>query len=298
MGAMDRNVQSGDTQQFERAIATMFTCRSVIKYNATLNEEQKKELLAEIDAAAQFLQGRMVADVSLKEQASFLLPPLPVEEIIAISPVNNETAEACDSTKKAGEPSPLHTLYKLYYAFLKKKESRGVDFFVSRYNEVMAKLNDVQFKIEKDSPTYFSHLLIGNEIDQVRGFVTDLYYIFTEFASAISGILEGRDIDIDTEKVSSTSFDDKQRSGGLEIAPLIRARQTLAQFKQRNGILEDRVADAAALLIMLEDHLDQQLGKREEIADQINSLVRLLNELALLLTEYEQAIASLIAQVG
>jgi hypothetical protein len=295
MGVMDRNVQSGDTQQFEQAIATMFTCRSVIKYNAALNEEQKKELLAEIDAAAQFLQERMVADVSLKEQASFLLPPLPVEEIIAISQVNNGIAEASDSTGKAGEQSPLHALYKLYYAFLKKKEGRGVDFFVSRFNEVMAKLNDVQFKIEKDSPAYFSHLLMGNEIDQVRGFVTDLYCMFTEFASAISGVVEGRDIDIDTEKVSSTSFDDKQRGGSLEIAPLVRAQQTLTQFKQRNGILEDRVADAAALLIMLEDLLDQHLGKREEIADQINNLVRLLNELALLLAEYEQTIASLLA---
>jgi hypothetical protein len=287
---MGHNIQPDHTQQFERAIATIFTCRSVIKYNAALNEEQKKELLAEIDAAAQFLQGRMVADVSLKEQASFLLPPLPVEEIIAISPVNNEIAGT-------SEQSPLHALYKLYYAFLKKKEGRGVDFFVSRYNEAMAKLNDVQFKIEKDSPTYFSHLLMGDEIDQVRGFVTDLYYIFTEFASAISSVVEGRGIDIDTEKVSSTSLDDKQRSGGLEIAPLVRAQQTLTQFKQRNGILEDRVADATALLIMLEDHLDQHLGKREEIADQINNLVRLLDELALLLAEYEQTITSMITEV-
>lgn len=292
---MGHNIQSDHTQQFEQAIATIFTCRSVIKYNAALNEGQINELLTEIDAATQFLQERLLANAAIDKQAPLLIPPLPLEDVFSISQTSKVSADNSDAVE-TGDQAPLQRFYKLYHALLKKKDGKGIEFFISRYNEVMAKLNDVQVKIEKDSPAYFSHLLVGNEIDQVRGFVTDLYCMFTEFASAISSIVEGRDIDIDTEKVSSTSFDDIRQGNELEIAPLVRAQQTLAQFKQHNGILEDRVADAIALLIMLEDHLDLQLGKREEIADQINNLVRLLNELALLLTEYEQTIASLLAR--
>lgn len=298
---MGRNVQSDHAQQFERAIATIFTCRSVIKYNAALNEEQKNELLAEIDAAAQFLQERLVANATIEKQMPLLLPPLPFEEIIAISQANRGKAVDGGGAEEIDDHYLLQGFYKLYHALLKKKDGKGVEFFVSRYNEVMTKLNDVQAKIEKDSPTYFGHLVKDDEIDHVRGFVTDLYCMFTEFASAIASVVEGRDIYSDTEKVSSTgqqTLDNEQQPDILDITPLVRVQQTLAQFNQRNGTLEDRVADATALLILLEDHLDPQLEKREEIASQIKNLGKLLRELSHLLVAYEQAVASLLAQVN
>jgi len=296
---MGRNFQPDHAQQFERAIATIFTCRSVIKYNASLNEEQKNELLAEIDAAAQFLQERLVANATIEEQMPLPLPPLSFGEIIAISQASR--GDANDSVAgETDDQSLLQGFYKLYNTLLKKRDGKGVEFFVSRYNEVMAKLNDVQFKIGKDSPSYFGHLMIDDEIDHVRGFVTDLYCMFTEFASAISSIVEGRDIYSDTEKVSSTQqpLDSEQQQGIFDIAPLIKVQQTLTQFNRRNGVLEDRVSDASALLILLEDHLDPRLEKREEIAGQIKNLVKLLRELSLLLAAYEQAAASLLAQVS
>jgi len=299
MGVMGRNFQPDHAQQFERAIATIFTCRSVIKYNASLNEEQKNELLAEIDAAAQFLQERLVANATIEEQMPLPLPPLSFGEIIAISQASR--GDANDSVAgETDDQSLLQGFYKLYNTLLKKRDGKGVEFFVSRYNEVMAKLNDVQFKIGKDSPSYFGHLMIDDEIDHVRGFVTDLYCMFTEFASAISSIVEGRDIYSDTEKVSSTQqpLDSEQQQGIFDIAPLIKVQQTLTQFNRRNGVLEDRVSDASALLILLEDHLDPRLEKREEIAGQIKNLVKLLRELSLLLAAYEQAAASLLAQVS
>jgi len=297
---MGRDVQPDHAQQFERAIATIFTCRSVIKYNSSLNEEQKNELFAEIDAAAQFLQERLVANATIEEQTPLLLPPLPFGEIIAISRASREGADNND-TGETDDQFLLPNFYKLYHALLKKKDGKGVEFFVSRYNEVMAKLNDVQFKIEKDSPTYFGHLMIGDDLDHVRGFVTDLYCMFTEFASAISSVVEGRDIYSDTEKVSSTRqqpLDSEQQQDILDITPLVKVQQTLAQFNRRNGTLEDRVADATALLILLEDHLDPQLEKREEIASQIENLVKLLRELSHLLTNYERTVASLLTQIG
>lgn len=39
-------------QRFEQAIATAFACRNVIKYNSTLSEEQKNEILADQFLAA------------------------------------------------------------------------------------------------------------------------------------------------------------------------------------------------------------------------------------------------------
>ena len=300
MGAMGRNIQPDHVQQFERAIATIFTCRSVIKYNAALNEEQKNELFAEIDAAAQFLQERLVANAAIEGQTPLPLPPLSFGEIISISQAGRGGADD-SGAGETDDQSLLQGFYKLYNTLLKKRDGKGVEFFVSRYNEVMEKLNDVQFKVEKDSPTYFGHLMIDNEIDHVRGFVTDLYCMFTEFASAISGIVEGRDIYIDTEKISSTrqqSLDNEQQQDIFDIAPLIKVQQTLAQFNRRNGVPEDRVADATALLILLEDHLDPHLEKREEIASQIKNLITLLHDLSHLLADYEQAAMLLLAQVG
>lgn len=298
MGAMGRSVQPDHTQQFEQAIATMFTCRSVIKYNAVLNEEQIHELLTEIDAAAQFLQERLVANAAIDKQASLPLPPMPLEDILTISQTNWVGADDSDSAGETADQSLLQRFYKLYYALLKKKDGKGIELFVSRYNEVMAKLNDIQSKIEKNSSTYFGHLMLEDDLDHIRGFVTDLYCMFTEFASAITGTVEGRDIDVDTEKVSSTQQpSDGEQQGMFNIASLISVQQTLAQFTRRNGPLEDRVADASALLILLEEHLDQRLGKRGEIAGQINNLVNLLHELVHLLADYEQTIASLLAHI-
>jgi len=297
---MARDVQPGHAQQFERAIATIFTCRSVIKYNASLSEEQKNELLAEIDAAAQFLQERLVANAAIDSQELLPLPALPLEEIIAISQASAGSADDDDSARETDDQRLFQGFYKLYHALLKKKDSKSVELFVSRYNEVMAKLNDLQFKIEKDSPTFFGPLVIGDEIDRVRGFVTDLYCMFTEFASAISGIVEGRDIFIDTEKVSSTSQqpEGEQRQAIFDITPLVRAQQTLAQFNRRKGPAENRVADATALLIFLEDHLDHQLEKREETVSQIKNLIKLFNDLSHLVADYEQTAALLLAQVS
>src|SRR5579863_7373164 len=112
---MGRDVQPDHAQQFERAIATIFTCRSVIKYNSSLNEEQKNELFAEIDAAAQFLQERLVANATIEEQTPLLLPPLPFGEIIAISRASREGADNND-TGETDDQFLLPNFYKLYHA--------------------------------------------------------------------------------------------------------------------------------------------------------------------------------------
>src|SRR5712691_7934646 len=56
-------------QSREHAITTMYTCRGILKYNASLTSEQKEELLADIDASLRFLQEDMA------HSASSSLPP-------------------------------------------------------------------------------------------------------------------------------------------------------------------------------------------------------------------------------
>src|SRR2546425_1786865 len=43
-------------ETIEHAITTMYTCRSILKYNAALTSDQKEELLADIDASLRLLQ--------------------------------------------------------------------------------------------------------------------------------------------------------------------------------------------------------------------------------------------------
>ncbi|GER88800.1 hypothetical protein KDW_29620 [Dictyobacter vulcani] len=47
-------------QQSEQIIATIFTCRSIVRYNLTLNEPQKNDLLHDIDAALELLRSQLI----------------------------------------------------------------------------------------------------------------------------------------------------------------------------------------------------------------------------------------------
>src|SRR5437667_9938000 len=56
-------------QTIEHAITTMYTCRSILKYNATITSDQKEELLADIDASLRLLQE------SLTNSPAATMPP-------------------------------------------------------------------------------------------------------------------------------------------------------------------------------------------------------------------------------
>jgi hypothetical protein len=61
------SIQMSDGEQYqkqiEQAVTTIFTCRSIIRFNTILKEEQKQELLAEIDTTLQFVQSRLIAHI-------------------------------------------------------------------------------------------------------------------------------------------------------------------------------------------------------------------------------------------
>lgn len=287
-------------RQFEQTIAALITCRSVIKYNSSLSEEQKNELFGDIDTSVQFLQKRLAANASIESKAAFSLSPSALEEIMALNQQglaeDDEEDEGDTNTKTA---NILQGLFKLYTALLKKKDGNGLDLFVARYNQVMSLLGEVQLKVERDRTTYLNNFMYADQFDRVRGFVTDLYTMFTEFATAIAGIMEGRDVPIDTEEVSSAQqqlLAGERGAGVTDLAGLVRVFQSHAHLNRRKGPMEMRVADASALLVLLEDHLDQHVEKRDEVINQLKNVINLLNDLSYLVVDYEQASMQLLRQ--
>src|SRR5690348_12805684 len=59
MGFMPEETQQD--WQFEHAMTTMFTCRSVIKFNTMLSNEQRQELIRDIDQSLQFLRSGFIS---------------------------------------------------------------------------------------------------------------------------------------------------------------------------------------------------------------------------------------------
>src|SRR5947209_5902715 len=72
----------GHAQQFEQAIATLFACHTIIKYNSTLNEEQKDDILTHLDTTLQFLQKRQIANAALEADAN--IPPLSSQRLAGL----------------------------------------------------------------------------------------------------------------------------------------------------------------------------------------------------------------------
>src|SRR5947209_10238103 len=151
-------------QRFEQAIATTFACRSIIKYNSTLSEEQKNEMLADVDSTLQFLRERLVANTAIESNS--VIPPLQLAELLAASADDqDEEDEEVEEMEKAEESvmiganaqarqdmqelsEPLmHNLYKLYYAYLTTRPGKGINALEERYKIAMSILNDVEAAI-------------------------------------------------------------------------------------------------------------------------------------------------------
>src|SRR5450759_1189998 len=136
-------------------------------------------------------------------------------------------------------------------------------------------------------------------LHRIRGFVSDLYVIFAEFTTAITNIVQGKDLYIDTEELSTQQTSEKanvNRQGIESIAPLKRVYETHVQLNEQKGLVASRVSDVTAFLIFLEGRLDSNLLKREEIITQLHNTAKLLNDLSYLLADYEQAVSLLLQQ--
>jgi hypothetical protein len=291
---MSNEAQQSHAQQFEHAIATAFTCRSIIKYNSSLSEEQKNELIADLDTTLQFLCERLVANASI--EAKMVLPPLQLAGLISSGNVKDD-----DDNDNEGNPSndehTLRGLYKIYRTYLSMKQGKGTDAFIARYNEVMSTLDEVQKIVEKSNGVYPSHVYVEDLLHRVRGFITDLYVIFTEFAFAITIVLQGNDFSVDTEEISSLQkhgLEGTNMQSIPDLAALRKMYETHLHLNERKGAIASRVGDATAFLIFLEENLD--FDKRDEITAQLNSVAKLLGDLAYLLSDYEHTVSTFLSK--
>lgn len=292
----DEPLQS-HAQQFERAIATAFTCRSVIKYNSSLSEEQKNELLADIDSTVSFLKDRLIANASIDE-ARAVIPPLQFAGIFSREPQQDKGQEE-DEEKRVQKDETFHRLYRIYHTYLHQEHGKSTTVFVARYNEVIATINEIQKIVDGGRHIDINSMHVGDLLERIRGFATDLYMIFAEFAVAISAVLQGKDFIVDTEEhatasTTSPASNEQQANGAFDIAALTHVYKTHQHLNRVKGTIASRVGDATAFLIFLEEKLGTSLDRHDEITAQLRNIARLLGDLSYLLSDYEQATATLL----
>ncbi len=292
-------------QQLEQAIVTAFACRTIIKYNSTLSQEQKNEILAELDTTLQFLRKRLIATTTPEARA--VIPPLAPQQLAELFASSMENAEDEESEMASTDyslPQEMQTpseplmqnLYKLYHAYLNTQPGKGMNALETRYSLAMDILDDVRAVIEKQRYTS-SGENIEQLLYQVGSFITVLYCMFREFAAVLAKILEGKDITTETDELKSL-----QKYTAVEmhqyllrdIAPLMRVYGAQLQLQQRKGSVANLVSDATAFLIFLEERLGPEFSRRQEVVEQLKAVAELLHDLSSLLSDYEQALSAVL----
>jgi len=276
---MSDTVEQNHAKQLEHALATAFTCRSVIKYNSSLSEEQKNELLADIDMTVKFLQEHLVVNV---QQLS----------------TGSGEGKQIDKADDGKQTHKLDELYRISQLYLENKSGHGIDEFIARFNRSMAAIDEVQAMVVQgnDLTVYTDPKHVEDLLHSMRGLIADMYAVFMEFARVISNTLQGSGIYIDTEKLSSI---EQQRSADKDpqnSSSFLKVYETYLQLNEKKGTLASRIADATAFLIFLGGSLGNDFNKREMVIAQLNKVAKLLNDLSYLLSDYESTISELLGQ--
>lgn len=292
-------------QRFEQAIATTFACRSIIKYNSTLSEEQKNEMLADLDSTLQFLRERLVANTAIESNS--VIPPLQLAELLAASADDDDEEDEDEESVTIGAnaqtrqdmqefPEPLmHNLYKLYYTYLTTSPGKGINALEERYKIAMSILDDVEAAMRLQRDTSAGE---GNEapIYRVRGFISALYSMFHEFAAVLAELLEGKNIMAETDELTAlqkfAARDSHHPYMLRDVTPLMRVYGAHLQLEQSKGSLATLINDATAFFIFLEEKLAVDFARRQEIRERLRSVAELFHDISFLLIEYERAFAA------
>lgn len=291
-------------QQFEQIIATMFTCRSVVKYNLTLGAEQKNELLVDIDTALEMLRAQVITP-----------PPANIEHVqgshTGLVETNPHPISEKDGHVRQNAPvdplaekQTLQMLYRMYHAYLDEEQSPNIHTFVARFNEVMSIMNDVQRALRSSYNPDGHQDLLENLLQRLQVFVADLYYTFMDFIHVLSNALQQNNVNLDTEKLSpvqdtqlAVSIQDAVHdvsTGGRDLASLCYAYDTHQQLNRLKGHLSNRVCEGTAFLNFLQQRVEIAAGTQKEVLVQLNAMAELLYDMSLLLAEYEKAASLLI----
>lgn len=287
---------SSHAQHFQQTIATIITCRSIVKYNSTLNTEQKAEIMAEIESALGFLETRMAANATIDAGAALLVPERLADLLTIRAEAEDEQRLDMSFPGKEQQELSLKNLYKLYTTYLSNEPGKGINVLETRYKTVMGILDQLQTDARCENGA--DSLANEHLLHRVRGFVTAVYCMFREFAVLLSNIVEGKNIDTDTEALTLLKkypLEEAKQQILRDITPLMHVYGRHLQLQERKGTLTGCGRDATAFLIFLEEGLGQTFIRRGEVIGQIKSITGLLNDLTCLLAEYEQAMSEVIA---
>jgi len=294
------------SQQLEQVIATIFTCRSVIKYDLSLDEKQKAKMLQDIDASLDVLRGYVPVHPATQPQ----LTDLSCSQTDSIRVVH-----ANDEALNSGACEILQALYRLYYAYLDTNRQTNLQSFVSRFNEVISVLDNVQRLFEQRQQTldrYSSPVLLNSSPDLIaiedllhkaKIFISDLYYIFMDFIRTLSSILQQNDVHLKTEKLPSLPEHRSERirrvqleklrgqSGSIHSGSLQGIRKAYQQLYRRRLQVESQITEATAFLAFLKEALrtsNVKVHKLNEMLAQTDTISQLLSELFHIIVDYEK----------
>jgi hypothetical protein len=268
----------GRNQLVQRVIDTTITCRTIVKYSSTLSEEQKEEVLREIESTLGLLEKHQEEGLLLADE-----PLLPTWQ--------QPAGRGDDEDEPAGPP--VQHLYRLYQSYFNKKPGRGMAALQTRYATVMVALDRVQELMGREGTAVEPEM--EQQLGRARGFVTALYSIFREFALVLSHIMDGKALDVDTEALNLLPESASMLRQRLrDITPLIEVYGKHLHVQERRGVLATCAREASAFLVFLEENLSQTCVRRKEISAQLRVLAGLLNELTDLLSDYEQAVGTII----
>lgn len=292
---MPEGLSHNNQHEFEQVVTTIFACRSIIKYISALGEQQKNELLAEIDMALQLVRtlqsSHMITpgppsvphtDRTSMQSLTFLQAPLPISSV----------------SMPGDQPrsQEFQDLYKLYHQYLNSNpsisENSPLQIFAERFQESLALLAELQSMLEQEHISYTSAYPPTQALHQLKNSVSDLYYIFMEFLQALSQILEQHDVHVDTEglqpaPVSTSPLQESYQQE--EIAPLLGVYQAHQHLQATKGPIATRVGSKLAFLQFLKERIRQDHKQRAEITNQLNEITILFHEIVQLLTDYESA---------
>src|SRR5260370_5555385 len=287
---MSYEAQSQHMQQFELLMTTMFACRSVVKYNLALGEEQKKELLADIDTSLEVLRSYLLTDPS--KPAS--LPSQPDNSSSAL-----DIAIPSGNISNDNEQKMLEALYRMYQGIISMNQHKNLSTFVSRFNDAMATIQEIQRTVEhgyQANDVYMRDSSVEEPLHRVKAFIADIYYIFMEFMRVLSETLQQNNVQLDTEKLSSLQGEravGEKLTSQNNLVSLFGVYEAHQRLSQKRGVVASRIADATAFLEFLKEGLGADANQRDEILSQLNNVIRLLRELSRLVTDYEKAAATL-----
>ncbi len=299
---MSYEAQSDHIQQFELLMTTVFTCRSIVKYNLTVGEEQKKELLADIDTSLEVLRSYLLTDPSKPA----LLPSQPTDSSPALYPVEDailypveDAIVPSEHASDDNEQQMLQALYKMYHAYMNANQNNSINTFVSRFNDAMLTIQEIQRVVEHSYPAngiYTRDSTVEEPLHRVKAFVADIYYIFMEFMRVLSETLQRNNVQLDTEELSSLPGEqavDEKLPLQPNLTNLFGAYEAHQRLSQKRGVVAARIADAAAFLEFLKEGFGSDVNQRDEILSQLNNVIRLLHDVSRLIADYEKAAATL-----